>query len=141
MNDILTDLNAKNTDKSTKFAVKLVRDYCLTKKQWYGFWKSRHPTVELVSLKEFYFNLRQTNGELYNTSSFIVIRQSINRFLKHPPVNRAVDIIKDSAFDGANNAFSSMCKRMRQDGKGEDKSQTFNTERWYAETIQWSLCV
>jgi hypothetical protein len=92
-------------------------------------------------LKEFYFNLRQTNGELYNTSSFIVIGQRINRFLKHPPVNRVVDIIKDSAFDSANNAFSSMCKRMRQDGKGEDKSQTFNTERWYAETIQWSLRV
>jgi hypothetical protein len=34
-----------------------------------------------------------------------------------------------------------MCKRMRQDGKVEDKSQTFNTERWYAETIQWSLRV
>jgi hypothetical protein len=44
------------------------------------------------------------------------IRQSINRFLKHPPVNRAVDIIKDSAFDGANNVFISMCKRMRLDG-------------------------
>jgi len=30
-----------------------------------------------------------------------------------------VNIIKDSAFDGANNAHSSICKRMRQDGKGK----------------------
>jgi len=70
-------------------------------------------------LKEFYVNLRQTNDELYNKSSFIVIRQSINRFMKHSPVNREVDIIKDSAFDGANNVLSSMCKRMRLDGKGK----------------------
>ena len=128
MNDILTDLNAKNTDKSTKFAVKLVRNYCLAKNRDMDFENLATPQLNLF-LKEFYFNLRQTNGELYNTSSFIVIRQRINRFLKHPPVNRVVDIIKDSAFDSANNAFSSMCKRMRQDGKGEDKSQTFNTER------------
>ena len=30
-----------------------------------------------------------------------------------------MDIIKDPAFDGANNALSSMCKKMRQDGKGD----------------------
>jgi hypothetical protein len=34
-------------------------------------------------------------------------------------VLRAVDIIKGSAFDGANNVFISMCKRMRLDGKGK----------------------
>ena len=118
MSDILTDLNAKNTDKSTKFAAKLVRDYCLAKNSDMDFENLAAPQLNLF-LKEFYVNLRQTNGELYNKSSFIVIRQSINRFLKHPPVNRAVNIIKDSAFDGANNAFSSMCKRMRQDGKGK----------------------
>jgi hypothetical protein len=37
MNDILTDLNAKNTDKSTKFAVKLIRDYCLAKNSGMDF--------------------------------------------------------------------------------------------------------
>ena len=118
MSDILTDLNAKNTENSTKYAVKLVRDYCLAKNSDVDFENLATPQLNLF-LKEFYVNLRQTNGELYNKSSFIVIRQSINRFLKHPPVNRAVDIIKDSAFDGANNVFSSMCKRMRPDGKGK----------------------
>jgi hypothetical protein len=84
MSDILTDLNAKNTENSTKFSAKLVRDYCLAKNSDMDFENLATPQLNLF-LKEFYVNLRQTNGELYNTSSFIVIRQSINRFLKHLP--------------------------------------------------------
>jgi hypothetical protein len=47
MSDILTDLNAKNTDKSTTFAVKLVRDYCLTKNSDMDFENLATPQLNL----------------------------------------------------------------------------------------------
>ena len=70
-------------------------------------------------LKEFYIDLRQQNGELYTKSSFLVSRQSLNRYLRNPPVYKTFNIIDGQEFNEANTAFQSMCKRMREEGKGK----------------------
>ena len=81
VNNILTNINAKNTNKSTKFAAKLLADYCVSTGRNANFESLK--ANELVSLlKDFYINLRQQNGELYSRSSFVVIRQSLNRHFK-----------------------------------------------------------
>ncbi|XP_071122342.1 uncharacterized protein KIAA1958-like [Mytilus edulis] len=115
---LLTNINSKNTAKSTKFAVKLLRDYCLAKELDVDF--ENLPVSELCTLlKGFYINLRRHNGELYTRSSFLVVRQSLNRFLRNPPVSKSFDIMADSTFNNANDAFKAMCKKMRQEGKGK----------------------
>ncbi|CAG2234023.1 KCTD1_15 [Mytilus edulis] len=115
---LLTNINSKNTAKSTKFAVKLLRDYCLAKELDVEF--ENLPVSELCTLlKGFYINLRRHNGELYTRSSFLVVRQSLNRFLRNPPVSKSFDIMADSTFNNANDAFKAMCKKMRQEGKGK----------------------
>ena len=82
---ILNGINSKNTGKSTKFALKLLRDYCIVKEYDVDFENRNMSDLNLL-LKEFYINLRQQNGELYTKSSFLVIRQSLNRYLRNPPV-------------------------------------------------------
>ena len=56
---------------------------------------------------------------MYSRSSFVVIRQSLNRHLKSPVVGKTFDIIANSDFNDANTAFKAMCKKMRQEGKGK----------------------
>lgn len=118
MDEILLGVDAKNTTKSTKFAVKLLRDYCLSKNTNQEFENLTGSELDTL-LKGFYVNLRRQNGELYNRSSFLVIRQSLNRFLKNPPVNKTFDIISDPEFTNCNAAFKAMCKKMREEGKGK----------------------
>ncbi|CAC5361877.1 KCTD1_15 [Mytilus coruscus] len=86
VNDLLTKIHSKNTAKSTKFAVKFLGGL----------------------LKGFYINLRRHNGELYTRSSFLVVRQSLNMFLRNPPFSKTFDIIADSTFNNANDAFKAM---------------------------------
>ena len=52
---------------------------------------------------------------MYSRSSFVVIRQSLNRHLKSPAVGKTFDIIADSDFSDANTVF----KAMRQEAKGK----------------------
>ena len=68
-------------------------------------------------LKEFYIDLRQQNGELYTKSSFLVSRQSLNRYLRSHPVFKTFNIIDGQEFNEANTAFQSMCKQIREQGK------------------------
>jgi len=115
---ILNAINSKNTGKSTKFAVKLLRDYCIVKEYDIDFENLSTSDLNLL-LKEFYINLRQQNGELYTKRSFLVIRQSLNRYLRNPPVYKTFNIIDGQEFNEANTAFQSMCKRVREEGKGK----------------------
>ena len=83
--------------------MKLLRDYCLAKELDVEF--ENLPVSELCTLlKGFYINLRRHNGELYTRSSFLVVRQSLNRFLRNPPVSKSFDIMADSTFNNANDA-------------------------------------
>ena len=86
IDDLMNDVLANNTKKSTKFALKLVYDYCESKGIDANI-EDRSPASLNNLLKEFYVNIRQANGDYYSRSSFCVIRQSINRHLKQPPHN------------------------------------------------------
>ncbi|CAC5387916.1 unnamed protein product [Mytilus coruscus] len=95
IDDKLNDVLARNTQKSTIFALKLVYDYCVSKGLDANI-EDRNPASLNKLLKEFYVNIRQANGDFYSRSSFCVIRQSINRHLKQPPHNKPFDIISDT---------------------------------------------
>ncbi|CAG2251361.1 KCTD1_15 [Mytilus edulis] len=120
IDDLMNDVLANNTKKSTKFALKLVYDYCVSKGIDANI-EDRSPASLNNLLKEFYVNIRQANGDYYSRSSFCVIRQSINRHLKQPPHNKPFDVITDTAFTTANNIFKAMCKKLRKEGKGQIK--------------------
>ncbi|XP_071138463.1 uncharacterized protein KIAA1958-like [Mytilus edulis] len=120
IDDLMNDVLANNTKKSTKFAIKLVYDYCVSKGIDANI-EDRSPASLNNLLKEFYVNIRQANGDYYSRSSFCVIRQSINRHLKQPPHNKPFDVITDTAFTTANNIFKAMCKKLRKEGKGQIK--------------------
>ena len=55
--NILMNINSKNTNKSTKFAIKLLRDYCLSKNRNVDF-ENMDINELKTPLKEFYINLR-----------------------------------------------------------------------------------
>ncbi|CAC5364162.1 KCTD1_15 [Mytilus coruscus] len=120
IDDLMNDVLAKNTQKSTKFAVKLVYDYCVSKGVDANI-EDRSPASLNNLLKEFYVNLRQANGDFYSRSSFCVIRESIYRHLKQPPYNKPFDIISDTEFTTAINVFKAMCKKLRKEGRGQIK--------------------
>jgi hypothetical protein len=75
--NILVNIKSKNTNKSTRFAIKLLRDYCLSKNRNVDFENMDINELKTL-LKEFYINLRNQNGELYSRSSFVVIRHIYN---------------------------------------------------------------
>ena len=86
IDQLLGDVNARNTHKTTKFAVKLFYDYCNS--------KGRNPEFKNLTavqlnalLKEFYVNIRRVNGEHYNTSSLCI------RHLSQPPHNKTFTIL------------------------------------------------
>ena len=104
--------------KSTKYAVKLLYDYC--------FWEELDPEFENRTasdlnklLKQFYANVRRVDGEYYNRSSMCIIRQSINRHLKQPPHSKPYDIMTGFELKEANNTFKAICKKLRKEGKGQ----------------------
>ncbi|VDI67627.1 Hypothetical predicted protein [Mytilus galloprovincialis] len=117
----------KTQKKSTKFALKLVYDYCVSK-GLYANIEDRSPAILNDLSKEFYVNIRQANGDFYSKSSFRVIRQSINIHLKHPPHNKPFDIITDTAFTTTNNVLKARCKKLRKEGKGQIKHKTSFTK-------------
>ena len=102
IDQLLGDVNARNTHKTTKFAVKLLHDYCNS--------KGRNPEFENLTavqlnalLKEFYVNIRRVNGEHYNTSSLCI------RHLSQPPHNKTFNILTGTEFQESNHVFTGMC--------------------------------
>ena len=103
---------------ATKFAVKILRDFCVHKKVNGDF--ENYEVADLVNLlKDFYVNVRNQAGEIYSKSSLCAIRQGIRRFINEPPHERSFDIVTDPRFNSANKAFGSMLKKCREEGKGQ----------------------
>ncbi|CAC5400615.1 KCTD1_15 [Mytilus coruscus] len=107
IDDILNDVLAKNTQKSTEFALKLIYDYCVS--------KGLDANIEDRSLA----NLNNLLTD--SMSRFCVIRQSINRHLKQPPHKKTFDILSDTEFITANNVFKAMWKQLKKEGKEQIK--------------------
>ena len=68
-------------------------------------------------IQDFCANVRTSSGDYYSKSSLVAIRQGIRRYLQEPPYKRDIDIVTDMKLKKANDAFKSMLKKYRQEGK------------------------
>jgi hypothetical protein len=59
--NIFTNINSKNTNKSAKFYIKLLRDYCLSKNRNVDFENMDINELKTL-LNELYINLRNQDG-------------------------------------------------------------------------------
>ncbi|RLW00109.1 hypothetical protein DV515_00009007, partial [Chloebia gouldiae] len=108
----------KNTHKQTGWAANLL-------KQWLAK-NGKDPSFELVPvselndiLREFYYTIRNHDGNTYSVASYKSMRAGLNRHLKMPPYNRQICLMKDKEFASANMVFVSMLKMLRMQGKDE----------------------
>ncbi|XP_009320442.1 PREDICTED: activating transcription factor 7-interacting protein 1 isoform X5 [Pygoscelis adeliae] len=108
----------KNTHKQTGWAANLL-------KQWLAK-NGKDPSFELVPvselndiLREFYYTIRNHDGNTYSVASYKSMRAGLNRHLKMPPYNRQICLMKDKEFAGANMVFVSVLKMLRMQGKDE----------------------
>ncbi|XP_071588812.1 activating transcription factor 7-interacting protein 1 isoform X3 [Heliangelus exortis] len=108
----------KNTHKQTGWAANLL-------KQWLAK-NGKDPSFELVPvselndiLREFYYTIRNHDGNTYSVASYKSMRAGLNRYLKMPPYNRQICLMKDKEFASANMVFVSVLKMLRMQGKDE----------------------
>ncbi|KAM6386382.1 activating transcription factor 7-interacting protein 1 isoform 5-T5 [Alca torda] len=108
----------KNTHKQTGWAANLL-------KQWLAK-NGKDPSFELVPvselndiLREFYYTVRNHDGNTYSVASYKSMRAGLNRHLKMPPYNRQICLMKDKEFASANMVFVSVLKMLRMQGKDE----------------------
>lgn len=115
--DILKQKNAKNTNKSTKFHIKLLRDFLIVT---YGWCIEEIPTDELPeALDNFYLNIQTQEKNLYIVQSLKCIRVSLNHYFKS---ERGIDLIKDPRFIATNDKFDAVKVKSKKAGKGVRKS-------------------
>ncbi|XP_023789823.1 activating transcription factor 7-interacting protein 1 isoform X3 [Cyanistes caeruleus] len=108
----------KNTHKQTGWAANLL-------KQWLAK-NGKDPSFELVPvselndiLREFYYTIRNHDGNTYSVASYKSMRAGLNRHLKMPPYNRQICLMKDKEFASANMVFMSVLRMLRLQGKDE----------------------
>ncbi|XP_075284392.1 activating transcription factor 7-interacting protein 1 isoform X2 [Opisthocomus hoazin] len=108
----------KNTHKQTGWAANVL-------KQWLAR-NGKDPSFELVPvselndiLREFYYTIRNHDGNTYSVASYKSMRAGLNRHLKMPPYNRQICLMKDKEFASANRVFVSVVKMLRTRGKDE----------------------
>ena len=110
--DILKQKNAKNTNKSTKFHIKLLRDFLIVT---YGWCIEEIPTDELPeALDNFYLNIQTQEKNLYIVQSLKCIRVSLNHYFKS---ERGIDLIKDPRFIATNDKFDAVKVKSKKAGK------------------------
>ena len=109
---LLEEKDKKNTQKSTKSALKQFRQFLHAKKlaDVYDL-----PATDLPSiLYDFYSAVRPKNSERYSTQSLKCIQAALNRFFRN---EIGVDIIKDVAFVCTNEMFKGVLVDARKHGK------------------------
>ena len=115
---LLEESKAKNTNRSTNTSLTKLRAFLAHRDL---------PALELITndelpdiLTKFYTSARtQKKGELYQTSSFKVIRSGLNRYFKR---ERSIDIVSDEKFVRANLVFDGVQVKAKKCGKGATKS-------------------
>ena len=80
-------------------------------------------------LETFYVEVRDREGQLYNSNSLKAIRYSINRHLQNPPHSRKIDIMKGKAFEGANKAFEGVVKKIMMQNVHENSDSDYCGEQ------------
>ncbi|KAM3612805.1 uncharacterized protein V6R79_014857 [Siganus canaliculatus] len=100
-----------NTTKTTRWAVKILRDFLAQKNMDTNF-ENYSATTLNDTLKLFYASVQSTkDGGEYSLSSFRSLRAGINRHLSD------VNIMSDAVFNSSNAVFKAILKRYRKTGK------------------------
>jgi hypothetical protein len=109
----------ENTRRANEKAARSFRLYLSEKNLRTNF--EDYEAVELNEvLQKFYFDARTVTGQYYKASSLENLRHSLNRYLKSPPHCRLdLDIISDSRFHKANEAYKSAIKELKANGYGK----------------------
>lgn len=100
--------------KSTRFAVRLLRQYLAEKNLPQDFENISKQELS-ANLRTFCAELRNSKGELYKRTTVLCARSGIARFLSNL---LSVDTINDSQFKSSNDIFTSVCKDLYRQGKG-----------------------
>ncbi|KAI8491286.1 hypothetical protein Bbelb_309190 [Branchiostoma belcheri] len=105
----------KTTAKSTKWGVKLFREWLKSRQQCVEF--EELPPQDLgILLRQFYAEVRTSQGTEYSKASYGCLRAAIHRHLTGPPYHKTYNILKDPEFQAANNMFVGMLKKLRRSG-------------------------
>ena len=95
--------------------------------------------VLALKLRQFYGELRTSDGKKYCKSSFTNIRSGLNRHLTSPPHNRQINLMHDRAFQGANQVFYGCMRALRQEGldkaKHKDSISTTDMAKLYSSGV------
>lgn len=127
-NDIVINKDAENTKKSTKQATTIFREYLSEKSLPVDFESLDKQTLAKI-LGKFYVEARKANGENYKTATLNAIRAGINRHLKSEyECTDLIDIIKDSEFVKANEAYKAAIVELKKIGKGDVKHHEIITD-------------
>ena len=112
-NQMLRQKTAKN---SNEMSAKTFRGYLSEKKMDTNF---ETCTIERLSeiLTHFYLDVRTQEGNMYKANSLESQRHGLNRYLKSPSHSRKLDIIKDTAFNEANESFKLAMKELKAAGR------------------------
>jgi hypothetical protein len=99
-----SDVTPKTTKNSNETSAKTLRAYLFEKKLDTNF---ETCTIERLSdiLTHFYIDVRTQEGKMYKANSLERQRHGLNRYLKSPSHSKKLDIIKDTAFNEANESF------------------------------------
>ena len=69
-------------------------------------------------LRSFYASARKQNGEDYTRSSLLSFRNSIERYLNNPPINRGIRLSGNQEFTSSNKVLEAKIKSLKRDGHG-----------------------
>ena len=115
---IIDDKESKNTRRATNTVVTTLLDYmkstsCATVADLSTMTKEQLDRV----LYDFYAEVRTKQGELYKKTSFIALKNGINRHLQSVWKGGQIDICTDLEFQKSNCMHVSMCKKLKEAGK------------------------
>ena len=70
------------------------------------------------NLRSFYASARKQNGDEYTRSSLLSFRNSIERHLNNPPLNRGIRLSTNKDFQPSNKVLEAKIKSLKRDGQG-----------------------
>ena len=118
---LLEGKDKKNTQKSTKSALKQLREYLLLKNEpdIHDLDPAKLPDI----LFNFYALVKPRTGERYSTQSLKCIRATLNRWFK---AEKGIDIIKDPGYVRTNEIFKGVLVDARKNGKPKKSTPKIN---------------
>ena len=84
-------------------------------------------------------DLRREDGSHYKVNSLESIRHGLNRYLKSPPFNRKIDIVRDLSLTDCNTCFKAVLAEAKMMGKCDVLHQTIISDADLKRCIQ--VCI